>query len=233
MMHPTRLAIFAASLFACTACTSAPTEPDPVTGSGPGPEPTPIVPSKGPAGAPSRESDKLGAAEPVAAPCVGEPGSLYAIAPTRLGRTEPFPLCKLKRRVLLIVNVASLCGSTPQYAPMQALHTKYEKRGFTVLGFPSKTFAQELESDAEVTEFCTTQYNITFPMFTIGNVNPPDQQPVYTWLKAQPGQSADVGWNFEKFVVSRDGKVAARFPTAVEPDAPEVIAAIEAELAKP
>ncbi|MBX3188773.1 MAG: glutathione peroxidase [Labilithrix sp.] len=215
-------------VLAACAAPADPSPPDPEVG----PAPTPIVPPTGPRDETSREADRLEASETLTS-CAGAPGSLYALAPMRLGQTAPFPLCKLAKRVLFIVNVASQCGSTGQYTPMQALHDRYAKQGFAVLGFPSKTFAQELDTDADVSEFCTTQYKITFPMFTIGNVNAPDEQPVYSWLKSQPGQSADIGWNFEKFLIARDGTIAARFLTATEPDAPEVVAAIEAELAKP
>ncbi|HEY8074638.1 MAG TPA: glutathione peroxidase, partial [Labilithrix sp.] len=93
-------------------------------------------------------------------------------------------------------------------------------------------FNQEDADASTVSAFCTAQYGITFPMFAIANVNAPDQQPLYTWLKAQPDMSADVQWNFEKFLVGRDGKVAGRFLTAVYPDDPMVTGAIETELAK-
>jgi glutathione peroxidase len=170
---------------------------------------------------------------PNVGPCTGQPGELYALSVRKLSATDEVPLCRFKGQVLLIVNVASQCGYTPQYKPLQGLFMTYASRGFYVLGFPSKSFAQEFSDEKDVSAFCTTEYNITFPMFAIGNVNPPDEQPVYTWLKSQPGQSADVAWNFEKFLVSRQGKVVGRFLSAVEPDAPELTAAIEAELAKP
>lgn len=101
-----------------------------------------------------------------------------------------------------------------------------------MLGFPSDSFNQEDESEQEITKLCTDKYKITFPMFALGDVNGPNQQPVYTWLKSQPDQSKDISWNFEKFLITRDGKVASRFAHTTTPDDPSVTSAIEAELAK-
>lgn len=171
--------------------------------------------------------------DPNAAPCSGKPGELYALSARPLSAATDIPLCRFDGKVLLVVNVASSCGYTPQYAPLQAIYDKYRAQGFYVLGFPSKTFNQELAGDKDVSAFCTSEYKITFPMFTIGNVNAPMEQPVYTWLKGQPGYADDVGWNFEKFLVSRHGKVVKRIVSATDPDDPLVIDAIEAELAKP
>jgi glutathione peroxidase len=164
--------------------------------------------------------------------CMGNPGEIYAISVRKLADTTEIPLCRFKGSVLLIVNTASYCGYTPEYGPLETIYTTYRAQGFYVLGFPSQTFQQEDPNEMTVSAFCTTQYGITFPMFAIGNVNAPMEQPLYTWLKAQPGMSADVGWNFEKFLISRDGHVAGRFLTPVPPDDPMVTDAIEAELAK-
>jgi glutathione peroxidase len=164
--------------------------------------------------------------------CTGQTGELYALSARALGATEEIPLCRFEGSALLIVNVASHCGYTPQYAPLQALYDKYKSQKFYVLGFPSNSFNQESADEKEITKFCTDTYKITFPMFAIGDVNGASQQPVYTWLKAQPDQSADIAWNFEKFLVSRDGKIVKRFLTGVEPSDPELVAAVEAELAK-
>jgi glutathione peroxidase len=149
-----------------------------------------------------------------------------------LSATGPVPLCKFAGSVLMIVNVASNCGYTPQYAPLQALYDKYRAQGFYVLGFPSKSFNQELATGADVTAFCTSTYHITFPMFEIGDVNGAAQQPVYTWLKGQPGYEADIPWNFEKWIIDRHGKVAKRINYSTSPDDAAVVTAIEAELAK-
>lgn len=137
-------------------------------------------------------------------------------------------------KVLLIVNVASKCGLTPQYAALEALQTKYEAKGFTVLGFPCNDFAsQEPGSAEQIKTFCSVKYDVTFPLFEKLHVKGPEQSPLY---KALTGEGApfpgDVKWNFGKFVISRDGKIVKRFEPKTKPDAPEVTEAIEAELAK-
>ena len=164
--------------------------------------------------------------------CTGAAGELYALKARVLGATEEIPLCRFKGAVLLVVNVASHCGYTPQYAPLQTLFDQYKGQKFYVLGFPSNSFNQESADEKEISTFCTNQYKITFPMFAIGDVNGASQQPVYTWLKSQPGQSADISWNFEKFLVSRTGQVVERIAHTTEPNDPTVTSAIEAELAK-
>ncbi len=228
-MRTLRLLSLASLLLA--ACTSSSTPGD-ATGSPASGGPTtdkPAPPRTGPADEPDEVDPAL---DPNAPPCTGAPGELYALSARALGATESIPLCRLEGSVLLVVNVASHCGYTPQYAPLQVLYDKYKAQKFYVLGFPSNSFNQESTDEKEISTFCTNEYKITFPMFAIGNVNAPEEQPVYTWLKSQPGQSADVAWNFEKFLVSRTGKVVTRFLTAVEPDAPELTSAIEAELAQ-
>src|SRR4051794_32722186 len=110
--------------------------------------------------------------DPKAQPCTGNPGELYALSAKKLTAGDDIPLCRFKGQVMLIVNTASMCGNTPQYAPLQALYQKYGSQGFYVLGFPSPQFGgQEYSTDMEVTAFCTTEYKITFPMFKIGDVN--------------------------------------------------------------
>jgi glutathione peroxidase len=217
----------------CTACSTSSTPSDPVSGPGPDPvattKPPVAPPDQGEPDDPQRYDPTT---DPHAPACTGDPGTLYAIDLRKLSDTKDIPLCRFKGSALLIVNTASFCGYTPQYAPLQAIYTKYRDQGFYVLGFPSKSFNQESDNETDVSSFCTSTYGITFPMFAIGNVNAPDEQPLYTWLKAQPDMSADVAWNFEKFLVSRDGHVVNRFLTGVSPDDPTVTAAIEAELAK-
>jgi glutathione peroxidase len=132
----------------------------------------------------------------------------------------------------MIVNTASQCGYTPQLTPLEELYKTYGAQGFSVLGFPSDSFNQEYDTGSEVSTFCTTQYKITFPMFAIGDVIAPSPQPVFAWIYAQPGYETPIAWNFEKFLISKQGKVVKRFLTAVSPDAADVKAAIEAELAK-
>ena len=136
-------------------------------------------------------------------------------------------------KVLLVVNVASQCGLTPQYKALEATHRKYKDRGFTVLGFPCNDFgAQEPGTNQEIKEFCTSKYDVTFPMFDKLHVKGPERHPLYEELSGKnspfPG---DVKWNFGKFLVGRDGKILKRFEPKVAPDSPEVTEAIEAALA--
>lgn len=153
--------------------------------------------------------------------CPGKTGELYEINVKKLASTEDYPLCQHRGQVLLIVNGASFCGQTYQYEPLQALYAKYKDRGFTVLAFPSRSFNQESSTDTEVSTFCTTKYAITFPLFTIAPVvdvpNFESAQPVYQWLQKQPGMEAPVPWNFEKFLIGRDGKVAKRYNYITNP----------------
>jgi glutathione peroxidase len=137
-------------------------------------------------------------------------------------------------KALMIVNVASQCGLTPQYAGLEKLQKTYGKRGFVVLGFPCNQFGgQEPGTADEIATFCETSYGVTFPMMAKVEVNGPDRHPLYEELVAVPdaeGKAGDVQWNFEKFVVSADGSKIVRFRPRTTPDAPEVIAAIEAAL---
>ncbi len=145
-------------------------------------------------------------------------------------------LSKYKGEVVLIVNVASQCGLTPQYKQLEAVYTKYKDKGFTVLGFPANQFgAQEPGTDTEIKQFCTSKYNVDFPMFSKIVVKGEGIHPLYqllTALDTDPQESGDINWNFEKFLVGRDGTVIKRFSPRVKPDAPEVIEAIETELNK-
>jgi glutathione peroxidase len=146
---------------------------------------------------------------------------------------EKASLSDYKNRALLVVNVASECGATPQYRQLEALHREYQNRGLSVLGFPCNQFgAQEPGSAAEIREFCSTNYEVSFPLFEKTDVNGPDRHPLFAELcevKDAQGKAGDVQWNFEKFVVSADGRVQ-RFRTQTEPDAPEVLQAIESGL---
>jgi glutathione peroxidase len=141
------------------------------------------------------------------------------------------PLADYRGKALLVVNVASQCGLTPQYAALQALHAEYAPRGFTVLSFPCNQFAvQEPGSDAEVKAFCSTSYGVTFPLFSKVEVNGKGRAPLYGWLTGEPTRPdspGDIKWNFAKFVVDRTGHVVARFDPRTAPDAPEVKQAVE------
>lgn len=131
-------------------------------------------------------------------------------------------------KVLLIVNVASECGYTPQYAGLQALHEKMGGKGLAVLGFPCNDFGgQEPGGEADIKAFCTGNYKVTFPMFSKVSVKGAGKHPLYAALQSAAG---DVGWNFEKFLVGKDGRVLKHFTSDVEPDSPELMAAVEAAL---
>ena len=141
------------------------------------------------------------------------------------------PLSDYQGDVMLIVNVASRCGNTPQYAGLEALHRKYKDQGLRVLGFPCNQFgAQEPAPIEEILEFCSATYDVTFPIFQKIEVNGPNQLPLYAQLtKTEP--AGDVKWNFEKFLVAKDGTVVARFHHKTKPESPEVVTAIEQALA--
>ena len=159
--------------------------------------------------------------------------TLYDIPLTTLDG-KPTSLGDLAGKTLLIVNVASKCGLTPQYTGLEQLHERFADRGFSVVGFPCNQFGgQEPGSADEIAEFCSATYGVTFPMFEKVDVNGSSRHPVYTELTALPdaaGEAGDIQWNFEKFLVSPDGEALARFRPRTEPDAPEIIEAIEANL---
>ncbi len=138
-------------------------------------------------------------------------------------------------KVLLIVNVASRCGLTPQYKQLQAIHEKYAEKGLAVLGFPCNQFGgQEPGTAEEIQTFCSSKYDVTFDMFDKVEVNGPDACDLYKHLTAldlEPAGTGKISWNFEKFLVSRDGEVVARFSPKTAPDAEEVTSAISKELA--
>ena len=168
---------------------------------------------------------------------------LVASAPARAGSLLEIPLqdidghattlASYRGQVLLIVNVASECGYTPQYQGLQALYEKFQAKGLVVLGFPCNQFGgQEPGSNAEIKRFCSTTFHVTFPLFDKLQVNGPGRHPLYTAL-AGPGSPfpGDIGWNFNKFLVGRDGKILARFGSSAEPEGKEIVRAIEAALA--
>ncbi|HAI48243.1 MAG TPA: glutathione peroxidase [Stenotrophomonas sp.] len=132
-------------------------------------------------------------------------------------------------KALLVVNTASKCGFTPQYEGLEALQQKYAARGFSVLGFPSNDFkGQEPGSEAQIQEFCTLTYGVKFPMFQKVQVTGADATPLYQRLAAATG--VQPGWNFHKYLIARDGRVVAQFPSKVKPDDAGLVAAIEREL---
>jgi glutathione peroxidase len=159
--------------------------------------------------------------------------TLYDFTQTTLDG-KPKPLADFKGKPVLVVNVASKCGLTPQYEGLQKLHETYGARGFEVLGFPCNQFmGQEPGTEKEIAEFCTLNYGVTFPMFAKLEVNGAARAPLFDWLTHEPTAPdgpGDVAWNFAKFLVGKDGKVIARFNPRVAPEAPELVAAIEKAL---
>jgi glutathione peroxidase len=147
---------------------------------------------------------------------------------------DPLDAAELDGRAVLVVNVASRCGLTPQYTGLERLQERYGERGFTVLGVPCNQFGeQEPGSAEEIRTFCSTTYGVSFPMTEKLDVNGPERHALYRTLSAtadQAGEAGDVQWNFEKFLVSPDGRPVARFRPTVEPESDELTAAIEAEL---
>jgi glutathione peroxidase len=147
---------------------------------------------------------------------------------------KPAPLSQYQGKVVLIVNVASRCGFTPQYTGLEKIYEKYKDQGFVILGFPANNFgAQEPGTNEEIKTFCSSKYSVTFPMYSKISVKGADIHPLYAFLtdkQSNPATGGDIKWNFTKFLVGKDGKVIARFESAVTPESPEVTAAIEKAL---
>ncbi len=145
-------------------------------------------------------------------------------------------LAKYKGKVVMIVNVASQCGLTPQYSQLVEIHEKYKDQGFTILGFPANNFMeQEPGTNAEIKTFCSTKYGVDFPMFSKISVKGDDQDKLYAELTSEKENaefSGDIPWNFTKFLLNKEGEVVARFDPRTTPDAEEVTSKIEAELQK-
>jgi len=146
----------------------------------------------------------------------------------------PVSLKSYQGKVVLLVNVASKCGFTPQYAGLEALYEKYKDKGFVIVGIPANNFAQqEPGTDEEIEKFCSNKYNVTFPMMSKVSVLGDDKTPLYVFLtdkSANPAVGGDIKWNFTKFLFDRNGKPVARFEPNVTPDSPEVTSAVEAAL---
>jgi len=153
--------------------------------------------------------------------------SLHDVSATTIDG-EAQSLADYKGKVLLVVNTASQCGSTPQYAGLEGLWRHYRDRGLVVLGFPSNDFGgQEPGGEAEIKTFCSTMFKVSFPMYSKVHVMGDEQSPVYRFLTADYGEPK---WNFHKYLVGRDGKVIKAFPTAIAPEDPTLRAAVEAAL---
>jgi len=147
---------------------------------------------------------------------------------------QPMPLAKFQGKVMLIVNVASKCGFTPQYEGLEAVYEKYKDQGFVIVGFPANNFmAQEPGTNEEIKTFCSTKYNVKFPLYSKISVKGDDKAPLYQFLtdsSANPKTGGEIKWNFTKFLVDRNGKVIARFESPVKPESAEVTTAIEKAL---
>jgi glutathione peroxidase len=159
--------------------------------------------------------------------------SLYDIPLTTIDG-KPATLAEHTGEVMLVVNVASKCGFTPQYTALEQLYETYSDKGFTVLGFPCNQFLfQENKSEEEIAQFCSATYGVSFPMFAKLKVKGRDQHPLYAELTKAvdaKGKAGNVKWNFEKFLVNRDGEVIGRYRSKVTPDDPTIVGAIEAAL---
>jgi glutathione peroxidase len=160
--------------------------------------------------------------------------SLYDIPVTTIDG-KPSSLADHAGEVMLVVNVASKCGYTPQYAALQQLYETYSDRGFTILGFPCNQFLfQESGSEEKIAQFCSATYGVSFPMFAKVKVRGRGQHPLYRELTKVPdgnGKAGNVKWNFEKFLVNREGEIVGRFRTKMTPDDPAIVSAIEQAIA--
>ena len=142
-----------------------------------------------------------------------------------LDSSETVNLCKFEEKVILVVNVASRCGYTYQYATLQKLYEEYKDEDFVILGIPSRDFMQEYSNEEDVAEFCSTEYGVNFPMFATAKVRGKKAHPFYKKLKAESG--FEPSWNFNKFLINKDGTVASTYGSGVKPDSPDLISAIE------
>ena len=155
------------------------------------------------------------------------PKSIYDIKVKTI-TDQPVSLSQYKGKVLLIVNTASKCGYTPQYAGLQKIYENYKKDGLEILGFPSNDFGgQEPGANKEIKNFCELKYKVTFPLFEKNKVTGKEKQPLYQWLLenspgAAPGKTSEISWNFEKFIISKDGKVLGRFKSGTTPDSDDL-----------
>lgn len=149
---------------------------------------------------------------------------------------QPSPLSSFKGKVVMLVNVASKCGYTPQYSALESTYEKYKDRGLVIVGIPANNFgAQEPGTNEEIKTFCSRKYNVTFPMMAKVSVKGSDQTPLYQFLTDKtlnPTTGGEIKWNFTKFIFDRDGNAIARFEPEVTPDSPQITAAIEKALGK-
>ena len=175
-----------------------------------------------------------GADAPASQPAAGAGGSPLDFVVKDIDGND-YNLAQLKGKVVMIVNVASKCGNTPQYKPLEALYEKYKDQGFVILGFPANNFGgQEPGTNTEIKQFCTSKYDVQFPMMSKISVKGDDKHPLYKFLtegKAGDDFAGDIEWNFAKFLVDRNGNVIARFSSKTKPEEPQVGETIEKALA--
>jgi glutathione peroxidase len=149
---------------------------------------------------------------------------------------QPLPMASFKGKVMLIVNVASKCGYTPQYEGLEAVYEKYKDKGLVIVGFPANNFmAQEPGTNDEIKTFCSTKYSVKFPLYSKISVKGDDKAPLYQFLTdtgANPKTGGEIKWNFTKFLVDRKGNIISRFEPAVTPDSPDMVKAVEQALAQ-
>lgn len=234
-----KFALFAAlssvvvSVVACSSNTT-PTAPAPQASATGTPTPT-TTPTTAPTPTPTTKPTTA-PPDPPAPACnpAAKPGEIFELSATTLILNKTVSMCDYRGKVMLIVNVASYCGNTPQYEGLQNLYKTYGSQGLVVLGFPTNEFGQQEPGTAqEIKDFCENTYKVEFPMFEKIMVNGPTAHPIYKWLKSQgPDLSADIEWNFAKFLVGRDGKVVRRYLDSVQPESTDVVDDITAALAK-
>jgi glutathione peroxidase len=169
---------------------------------------------------------------PVAFKCepAAKAGEFYTLGAKDITDDET-SMCQYRGKVVLVVNVASKCGNTPQYIPLEKLYATNKANGLVVLGFPCNQFgSQESGTNEDIKGFCESTYGVDFPMFAKIDVNGATAHPVYKWLKSQPGGEGEIDWNFAKFLIGRNGKLIKRFANSVQPDAKEITDAVAAAL---
>ncbi|MEI6688619.1 MAG: glutathione peroxidase [Thermoleophilia bacterium] len=185
-------------------------------------------------GGTAQRDAKVGGSAPLTAP--EPPAGAQPVLAGSMKSVEgkPVALDSYIGKVVLVVNTASHCGYTPQYSDLQKVYERYADQGFVILGFPSNDFQQEFTDDGEIKSFCSTNYGVTFPLFSRSSVIGPDANPVFAALAAEPDDiGAPPQWNFTKYLLDRDGTPVSRWPSNMDPAAPSVTNVIEALLAKP
>lgn len=176
------------------------------------------------------------AAVAFALPAVGADAPLKSVLQATLASADgkPYPLAQHQGQVIMLVNVASKCGNTPQYTALESLYEKYKGQGFTIIGVPANNFkAQEPGTNEEIQAFCKAKYNVTFPVLAKVSVKGDDIDPLYKFLTTSSAKPGEIGWNFAKFLVNRKGEVIDRFDPKTKPDDATVTAAIEKALKDP